>query len=199
MRRYAWRSAGTHSGVVSFVNAVLRNLERCGNELRAGLERTSDPIDRISVLSSHPRWLVARWARRWGLDAAWALCAQNNEEASIDLRANLRQIGSRAAEEALAAAGISAERLDTRGGFRLAETSAVPRALEIDAQGFRAFFVQSRLSQIAAESAAALALQAIERRDAKGAIVVDACAAPGGKSLVLDQTLPDEVRLLAYR
>lgn len=47
------------------VNAVLRNLLRQRDLFRFPLE-FDDPLSRISINTSHPKWLVKRWMRRFG-------------------------------------------------------------------------------------------------------------------------------------
>jgi 16S rRNA (cytosine967-C5)-methyltransferase len=189
-----------HAGIAGFVNAVLRGLVRRGSELLAGLQLTPDPLHRLSLLSSHPLWLIERWASRFGLEAARARCEQNNLEAPVDLRVNLGRLEAADAIEVLRKREIRAAPLDTQGGLRLQDASDLPRVLALTSAGAAMFYVQSRLSQVAAESAAQLAHRVLERRPGGGfgAIALDACAAPGGKCLVLSQLLPRGVRLLAH-
>jgi 16S rRNA (cytosine967-C5)-methyltransferase len=189
-----------HAGVAAFANGVMRSLARQVPELLEALAdpaRTPDPLERLSVETSHPRWLVERWAARLGIDAARSRCRQDNLEPPVDLRVNLARVGLEESLERLRMAQIRATPLDTHAGLRLADPSDLPRVL---GRFPGEFYVQSRLSQIAGECAAALARDVLGRRrgGSEKAVVLDACAAPGGKSLVLSQELPPGARLLAH-
>ncbi len=73
-----------HKGKPSFVNAVLRNLLRGLDQLNTS--SISNPIERISVETSHPIWLIKRWADRFGIEQTRALACKNNEKPQIALR-----------------------------------------------------------------------------------------------------------------
>src|SRR5678815_5736856 len=51
-------------GASKLTNAVLRRLDRERDSLRVPIP--SDPVDVLALGGSHPRWLVARWAARFG-------------------------------------------------------------------------------------------------------------------------------------
>jgi 16S rRNA (cytosine967-C5)-methyltransferase len=57
-----------------FVNAVLRRATRERPELKFKSE-----TEKIAVETSHPEWLVEKWAMRFGREKAFALAAANNE------------------------------------------------------------------------------------------------------------------------
>ena len=56
------------------VNAVLRRSAREPVEFRF-----QDDVERVSVQTSHPRWLIEKWISRFGADDAEQLAAANNE------------------------------------------------------------------------------------------------------------------------
>ncbi|MEC0209621.1 transcription antitermination factor NusB, partial [Paenibacillus ehimensis] len=65
-----------HQGISGMVNGVLRSVLRSKSELvlPAGL-----PAERrIALAHSHPEWLVRRWIREFGEQAAERLCEANN-------------------------------------------------------------------------------------------------------------------------
>src|SRR5207244_6677736 len=47
---------------------------------------TSDPVEALAIEASHPRWLVARWAERWGIAETQRLLEANNREAPLVAR-----------------------------------------------------------------------------------------------------------------
>ncbi len=57
-----------------FVNAILRKYTREKVELNF-----TDEIERISVETSHPRWLIERWIKQFGIAETEKLAAANNE------------------------------------------------------------------------------------------------------------------------
>lgn len=149
--------AGRASGLV---NAVLRRVAPPREPSRA-------------VQLDHPAWLVARWDARYGAEATTAWCTANLEPPPLFLVA-------RASAEALAArladAGVSSEPAHLGG-------EPVPGVLRVEAAGRvevlpgfadGAFWVQD------AASAWLTDLVPVEART-----VLDACAAPGGKSFRL--------------
>lgn len=153
------------------VNAVLRRYLR----ERAEIEQAAD-ADRIAA-SSHPEWLIAAIERDWP-DAAASILAANNAPPPFWLRVNRRRIDRDAWVARLAAAGLTATVDDSvPDGVLLAEACAVA-----DLPGF----VEGEVSvQDAAAQRAARLLDL-----APGQRVLDACAAPGGKTAHMLELCP---------
>ena len=145
------------------VNAVLRRFLRERAALEAKLDE--NPVTR----HAHPRWLIDAIARDWP-DHVDAILAANNCEAPLTLRVNTRR-GERAVLlENLRAAGVEAAvHADLPDAIVLAASTDVTR-LPGYADG--AFSVQDGAAQRVAEL--------FDLRD--GQHVLDACAAPGGKT-----------------
>jgi 16S rRNA (cytosine967-C5)-methyltransferase len=61
------------SSAKGFVNALLRRSERLFEEVSYG-----DELERLSVETSHPRWLVEKWVGQRGFEPAEALTKANN-------------------------------------------------------------------------------------------------------------------------
>jgi 16S rRNA (cytosine967-C5)-methyltransferase len=64
-----------------FVNVILRRFTREIIELDF-----ADKIERISVETSHPRWLIERWIRQFGIVETERLANTNNETPKLDFR-----------------------------------------------------------------------------------------------------------------
>lgn len=145
------------------VNALLRRFQRERAQLEASLG--SD----WGVLYSHPDWLVQRLRRDWGDDCE-AVLAANNLPGPMTLRVNLSLTSREAYLRELQAAGL--EGLPGRhvdSAVVLVQPCPV-RALP----GFNAGRVSVQ------DGAAQLAAGLLAARD--NARILDACAAPGGKT-----------------
>ena len=146
------------------VNAVLRRYQRERRELEDALP--TDPV----VRQSHPTWLVDAIRRDW--PRVWKkVLLENNEQAPLTLRVNRRH---------LSAAEYLARELPGAGltGHAVA---AAPEALALDEAvpvdelpGFAEGLVSVQ------DASAQLAADLLEVKD--GLRVLDACAAPGGKT-----------------
>ena len=153
-----------------FVNAVLRRL---GREAAPGpLVASADPVATLARMHSHPEWLVAGWVARFGADGAEALLRWNNGRPPLVLQAARDDLT--ALRGRLEAAGIPTEPAPYGAGL-LVDASR-PGELAGFSEG--AFFVQD----------AAQALVARFADFPRGARVLDACAAPGGKAIALGRS-----------
>lgn len=151
----------------SFVNAVLRRATREPGYDPATL--VADPLERVSIETSHPRWLIERWSNLFGLEETLLFARSNNEAPPVAFRiAGERGVGPYVAEELSAAGGVlEASRIAT-GAWRI--KGASERLRELAREGL--VYLQDEASQAVA--------QALEAR--AGESVLDACAAPGSKT-----------------
>ncbi|CAM5794181.1 16S rRNA (cytosine(967)-C(5))-methyltransferase RsmB [Ottowia pentelensis] len=156
----------------AFINACLRQFRRDADGLLAAL--ADDPVARWN----HPVW----WIERLQADDPehWAaLLAVNQRPASMDLRVNVRRSDVTAYGEQLAQRGIAAMPL---GGAALRLASPHPvHELPGFAEGLVS--VQSATAQRAAH----LLLDGLGAQPLR---VLDACAAPGGKTAHLLELAP---------
>ena len=153
----------------AFVNAVLRRATREPDYDPATRARTK--IERISISTSHPTWLVSRWANAFGAVEAEALARANNRTPAVAFRVNaLVAGGDDAVIERLRAAGVEA--VPSRvapGAWRVASGGGEPlRALVSEGLAY----TQDEASQLVGHVVGARA----------GERVLDACAAPGSKA-----------------
>ena len=145
------------------LNAVLRNAQRSGPELQQAL--ADDPV----FVSAHPLWLLERLQQDWP-DQWPAMVAANNAHPPFCLRVNRRLTGRDAYLEKLAEAGLEASACQwSADGIRLAEPCPVEQL-----PGFGEGWVSVQ------DEAAQLAAPLLQL--APGQRVLDACAAPGGKT-----------------
>lgn len=174
----AKRTEATHAQA-SFINACLRRFLRERAPLVA--QTDADPVARWN----HPAWWITRLQRE--VPQHWeAILQANNSRAPMTLRVNLRQGGVEDYLATLRTAGIVARRNGPQG-----VTLAAPLPVS-QIPGF----AQGRVSvqDAAAQLAAPLLLQGLENRPVLR--VLDACAAPGGKTAHLLELADAEVTAL---
>ena len=151
-----------------FVNAVLRSSAKGGVGQENFPEQDADPVGYFSTWGSHPDWLIERWLSRWSAQEVGALVAVNNRVPPIFL--NYLQEDTSTAITRLENSGIQAEEIEGTSCVVLKTTGSLERAMTLT-------------SSIVQDPAAALvpAYMDVEGHE----LVVDLCAAPGGKTLAL--------------
>ncbi len=166
------------------VNAVLRAYLRDRSVSLPDPER--DPVGRLSVLYSHPAWMVRRWIGRLGLEETERLLKANNERPPLVLRAN-RLCGTREdLLKRLAESGVPSRPGAYSPDAVILEKGGVrPDRLSGWAEGL--FTVQD-------EGAQMVSLLVDPRPGEK---VLDACAAPGGKALHLASLMGNKGEIVA--
>lgn len=173
-----------HKGIAALVNAVIGSVsEGWRNVPIPSLE--DDPISHISVTTSHPAWMVERWVKIWSVNEILALCRANNEPPPLCVRVNLKYTERE----------LVAKALEFR--CRKVELSPwVPECLRLDTTydvtklpGFIGglFTVQ--------DEGAMIVPYLLEPKP--GEIIVDACAAPGGKTTHISELTKDEAEVIA--
>lgn len=173
---------GRDAGLAGFANAVLRKAAALDGE--QVLAELTDPLERLAIQHSYPSWLVGRWAARLNDHEALATrLAAGNRQPPLTVRVNTL-VTSRAAWLAQLGEG--------RGSpCRLAPDGVeVQAGLGVEAlPGYRegAFAVQDEAAQLIS---LLLAPQPGER-------LLDACAAPGGKTAHLAALSNNQAPLLA--
>jgi 16S rRNA (cytosine967-C5)-methyltransferase len=165
------RLAGKRAG--GLVNAVLRRATR---EDEPPLP--DDPIDRLAIEWSHPRWLVERWVRELGADEAAAFLEANTRPPHVAIRPNPRRTTPDALRTTLAEAGIETGPSEVVDGALVVESRAA-RLRDLPAWRDGLFAFQGEASQLVARLVDV-------PPDAR---VLDACAAPGGKTLAIAERL----------
>jgi 16S rRNA (cytosine967-C5)-methyltransferase len=157
-----------HRFASGMVNAVLRKVASAPRP-----EFAEESVEQLALAQAHPAWLVERWTRFYGLDAARAICRHGQRQAAITLR-----ITDAAARSELVVAREPGEFLTAAcvltGGDVFAAKEFLNGSIRIQDEG----------SQLVAEIAAA-------NLGENGTRILDSCAAPGGKTMILAERCPD--------
>lgn len=167
-----------------FINAVLRNLSRGKDEI-AWPDREADPVAYLSVMGSMPRWLVEKLVAAYGPEEAGRVILYREEEHPVCVRPNLTRLSDAEFEALLQEKGWRAERGLAPHAWLI--YGAGDLAADADYRAGR-FSIQGQSSMLAAE--------ALEARP--GMKVLDACAAPGGKSAYLCEQMQLTGRVYAW-
>jgi 16S rRNA (cytosine967-C5)-methyltransferase len=154
------------------VNAVLRTAQRREKELLSAANAQS-----LAVRFSHPDFLIARWTKSFGEKATTVLAEFNNRPAPVYARINRLKIEP----NEFCAAHPAQNRTSRRPDFFEAER------LPSDAIEAGLIYVQDPSTTIACEL--------LDPRP--GEKVLDACAAPGGKTSLLAQQMKNRGAIVA--
>jgi 16S rRNA (cytosine967-C5)-methyltransferase len=156
----------------SITNAVLRSAIRGKQKLRASV--SNQPLE---IQTSHPEFLIARWERQFGAEAAKSLCLWNNRPPPIYARINHLRTDRKAFFNAIA--GV----LPLKSSPNFVEIASLPA----EALKRGDCYVQDPSTAIACEL---LSPQPREK-------VLDACSAPGGKAGYLAEIMQNSGVLVA--
>ncbi len=157
-----------------FVNAVLHRVTREKIELKF-----TDEIEKVSVKSSHPRWLIERWAKQFGFEKAASLAFANNQAPNLVFR-----LTGKSDENTL--------EILSKIGLEITESKAVPNAFTISKPNEILFafaeegkiYFQEESSQLVGKT---VNLSGKEK-------FLDVCCAPGSKlSQIANRNLGDNL------
>ncbi len=154
-----------HRFAAGMVNAVLRKLA-----VAPATKFPEETAEELALAEAHPAWMVERWARSYGMEAARAICRHGQTQPALAVR-----LAEDAVAAELAAEGVRLEPGVLLRGARVVAEGDVTRTVAFREGRAR---IQDEGSQLVAELAG------------HGSAILDCCAAPGGKTLVLAERNP---------
>jgi len=171
-----------------FINGVLRNFQRRQAELEASLpDRSFDPAKYLSVRYSAASWLVDLWLAAYGLDKTEGLLAASNGRPLLCLRTNLLKGTREELMQRLVEAGYQVE-AGTLSDRSILVTGKGTGILGHDLFHEGWFSVQDEASTLTADTV----------NPKPGNLVMDVCAAPGGKTMAMAELMGTEGEIYAF-
>ena len=158
------------SSLSGFVNAILRKI--CGGKNDIKLpDVDKEPAKYLSVVNSTPLWLATMWYEQYGLEVADVMMKKQLETKNTTIRCNTRMLS---VEELTS--NLKNQNITISPGNYVSDALIIKdfdNIYDIDGYEEGHFYVQDESSMLAVLAAG------IKDDD----MVVDVCAAPGGKSL----------------
>ncbi len=171
-----------HKGISGMVNGVLRSILRQG---LPSLEQVQDETKRLALETSFPLWLVTRWIEQYGLKETKEMCETSLLPPSVTVRVNRIKATVTEAIERLSEEGLIVSRGELSPDAIVIEKGNV---FETDAYKEGYITAQDESSMLVGR---AVGMQ-------PGMSVIDACAAPGGKSTHLAEQMNDEGKVWSF-
>jgi 16S rRNA (cytosine967-C5)-methyltransferase len=165
-----------HKFASGMVNAVLRKLATT-----PPLHIAEEPATELALAQAHPLWLIERWINLFGIQTARAICHHGQSQPSSTIR-----LTSPSVETELMQSGILLEPGELLTRARTVVSGDIAATAACREGRVR---LQDEGSQLVAEIVGTNSDQQIES-------ILDACAAPGGKTLLLAERNP-QARIVA--
>ena len=166
-------------GGAGFVNAILRSAIRQKNEIPYP-EISEDAVLHLSVLQSHPLWLIQRWVKEMGVEETLRVCTFNNRISSLTLRTNTLRIDRKDLIEKLRDKKLKPVAATySEDGIVLNDP---PPTSELPFMKEGLYIIQDEASQLITSIL----------NPKPGERILDACAAPGGKTTHMAQKMRNQ-------
>ncbi len=179
-----------HSGTAGLCNALLRNIDRNREQITNGSifpDKEQEPAAYLAAFYSHPQWLMTEWLNRFGFDDAAQLAAFDNQPSDYTLRVNTLKINRDRVLDHLTEQGVAAAACPlAEDGIQITSGAGAPTLQQLIAGGM--LYPQQLSSMLAAHALA----------PTPGAVVLDVCAAPGGKTTHMAALMQNKGQITAF-
>ncbi len=167
------RAKRNNPRAAGFVNAIARKIS-ASKESLPEIKGTTEEI--LSIKYSHLIWLVRRFVKIYGESETEKILASYNKKADTVVRVNTLKTTEKALLEKETESGVSFGKGIISDSLRVSFSGNIENETAFS-EGM--FYIQDTASQIAARTL----------DPQKGAKVLDACSAPGGKSFLMAQLM----------
>lgn len=161
-----------NSGSYKLVNGILRALERQGKILPA----ENDLVNYLSIKESFPKWLVEYLLNNFGKNKTKEILIRSNQPASNSIRMTVEENSFEKIKEDL-----------RKDGFDYKESSLTTHNLNLNKGGVAKTDLFETGKITIQDAAASLAVDAFNFKGSEQ--VLDACSAPGGKTVQIAEKL----------
>jgi len=171
-----------NKGIPSLVNGVLRNYIKTKDSLKLP-SLNKNPVKHIALLTSHPEWLVLKWAKRFKKDDLLAFTESNNDIPPLTLRVNTILSDKTTVKENFLERNILYE-----------DSAYCPDGIILKDASYH--MISDMLGSIFIQDEASQLVSYLLGADS-GNIILDACAAPGGKSTHIAQLTGNRAKIIS--
>jgi 16S rRNA (cytosine967-C5)-methyltransferase len=173
-------------GLAGVVNGLLRQYERLATSSGEPLQLPVEPVERLGVLHSFPDWIIQIWLEQLGVEETEQLCEWFNQSPTIDLRVNTLRVSIEDVETAMQSAGVDVRRVpQLPQALRVVGGTGAIQQLPGFSEGW--WTIQDSSAQLVSHLL----------NPQTGDVVIDACAAPGGKTTHIAELMADEGKIWA--
>ena len=173
-------------GLSGFVNGLLRQYARLAEKENDPLQLPKEPLQRLGILHSFPDWIVEVWVEQFGFAQTEQLCEWMNQTPTIDIRINPLKSDLEKVEAAFKSSGVLCQNLvEIPQALRLIGSTGSIQKLPGFKEGW--WTVQ--------DASAQLVSHLLDPQP--GEVIVDACAAPGGKTTHIAELMGDKGKIWA--
>ena len=176
------RGAGLE-GLTGLTNAVMRSLIRGKEEIKWPSPEEGPRY--LSIMYSVPLWLAERLTQAYGPETAEQICAYRSQAHFTTIRPNMQKLTDEQFEALLQKKVWEVEKGAVAHAYRVRMASEIAQDADYLAGNFS---IQGESSMLAA--------QAVNVK--MGMQVLDCCAAPGGKTAYLAETMAGTGRVYAW-
>ncbi len=170
-----------HKGSSGMVNGVLRSIIREGVP---AFDTIADETEKLAVETSVPEWLVKRWSDEYGFATTKAICFASLERPHVTVRVNRLKATVDEVMALLEKEGLTVER-----GTLSCDAIIIKKGNVFQTDVYARGYVTAQ------DESSMLVARAVGAKS--GMTILDACAAPGGKTTHLAERMDGKGKVIA--